>query len=241
MKKLMILSVLTFTTNSYAQVPKSWNFSIGPGLFIKNNLREDNRYSRHKSDSITYVIPFIQGRYQRLSLGPQGLSYRVVGDFNKNVSLSLSNFGDRYKNENTNTRYSSLSGSIGFKYLNYNLEIKHDIQDRSDGTSIKLSYMKMNYLLPNLLLMTNLGVELFDCRYADYYYSNNSNDPANSYKAKNFVVPVIGLLPIIRVSKHFSFTAGTFIKYYPTQITNSPLMNGDQFEFTGVFGFSYNL
>lgn len=244
MRKFLLLSILSLPLTSYAQDLKDWSFSIGPGLIFKNNLYKDNRYSSYDKKVILRPIPFFQGKYNRISFGAGGISARVYGNLLEHINLNFGFFQDRYESHDINKRYTSMNTGISGFYHGFSFDYRHDIQSRSQGSSLKLAYMKMLPMAPSLLLMLSGGVEWFDDNYADYYFSikdNQSQTRFKKYQSKNYLVPFVGALPIYKISEHFSATLGLYLKYYPQAVTSSPIMDGKQLEYSTIVGFSYNM
>ncbi len=244
MRKFLVLSIFFIPTLAQTQELKDWSFSIGPGFIFKNNLYKDNRYSSYDKKIILRPIPFFQGKYSRLSLGAGGISLRAYGNLVKNISVSVGSFQDRYQSIDINKRYTSLNAGVTAVYYGYSFEYRHDIQARSQGSTLKVGYTKMFPINASVIVMASAALEWFDDYYANYYFSvkpHQSQARFKTYQSKNYLVPSVGLLPIYKISEHFSTTVGAFLKFYPQSVTSSPIMDGKQLEYSTLVGFSYNM
>lgn len=229
---------------TFAQESDEWKFSIGPGVILAKNQRINNQYSRMNKATTIRFVPFFEAKNRRFSLGANGIQYRVWGDFFQNVSLVLNYTGDRYKTDQMDKRSSSFFSGLQYKYRGYSLDFVHDINNKSNGNILKGSYAHMNQLSEKWILISNVGFNWFDDRYANYYYGVKNKEVTSTrsaYKLKNYFQPVVGFLPIYKINEHFTATIGGFFKYVPNEVSKSPTMKGNQFEFLSVWGFSYNL
>lgn len=224
--------------------PKDWNFSIGPGFVFKKNHRVGNTYKHGDKSFTVRFIPYVQGRYSRLSLGPNGLGINLLGNFQRNIGLSLDYSGDRYDGVGMKKRHQSLFAGINANYNSFQFNFSRDLSDKSDGHFAKISYNKRLLATENFMLIGSLGVNWYDSNYANYYYGVKKNEETASrkaYRAQHYFEPTIGLLPIYKLSSHFSFTMGAFFKHIPSELNNSPTVKQHDVEISGIFGFSYNL
>lgn len=241
---LITLIFLTFSNTIYSQERKEWKFSIGPAVVLKNNLRLNNTYS-NMDRSFTYrFIPFVDGRYNRLSLGQNGISLRVLGDFAVHANVFVNYTGDKYHSDFMEKRRGSAFLGFHFKYHRSQASISRDIQSRSKGMEYKYSYSQLFFLSENWTLINSYGVSYHDNKYANYYYGVRDNEVTatrKAYTAKGYFTPSVGFLPIYKFSEHFTATIGTFFKYIPQKISSSPTMKGRQLEVSTIWGITYNL
>ena len=94
----------------------------------------------------------------------------------------MGSFQDRYQSIDINKRYTSLNAGITASYYGYSFEYRHDIQGRSQGSTLKIGYTKLLPVNSSLIVMAMFGLEWFDDYYANYYFSGDFS----SITQKNF-------------------------------------------------------
>lgn len=226
-----------------AQDAREWTLSLGAGVAVKKNLRVGNTYEDMDKKVFVKPIPFLQASYKRVSLGAGGLSFMALGSRMANVSAFIKREGDRYHGLNMIPRKDSFFAGVSAKYLNYGLNVSHDINGRSKGTILQFNYNKMFIVSEKFFLAGNLGLDWFDDKYAEYYYSVRKYEATASrkeYHLTNYIQPTVGLLPVYKLGEKSSLMSVASVKLVPKKVRNSPTMNGDKLEIGGIFGYTYN-
>ncbi len=245
MKKLFLVSIVAILPLiSHAQDERSWRASIGAGVAIKKNNRVNNLYKRMDKKVIIAPIPFITGNIGRLSLGPQGLSFRAIGNHLMSASVYAKFDGDKYLGLGMNPRRQSTFVGISTKLFKYGLNVQKDVSGNSHGYTAQLSYGEFYKITDSLMLRAGLSLEWADDRYAEYYYGVRSHEATadrREYHVKNYIQPGINFLPILKISEDVSATAALGFKLIPKDVRNSPTMNGKKLEMGGLVGISYSL
>ena len=242
MKILILLSLISFSV--HAQDARSWNASIGFGVAFKKNLRVGNTYEDLDKKTIIKPIPFIQGNYGRVSLQGQGLSLMAYGNQAMNVSAFITRAGDRYHGLDMTPRKDSVFTGISGKFLNYGLSVSHDINGRSKGYITHFNYGKMFIFSSEFMMRAGGGIEWFDDRYAEYYYSVKSTEVKASrreHHVNNYFQPGVNIMPIYKTSENTSIVTILGMKFIPKDVRQSPTMNGDKLEYGGIIAFNYKL
>ncbi len=246
---LLLFSLFLSSFSLYAQnapsseEPRDWSASAGFGMAFKKNLRKNNTYENMDKKWIVRPFPLIQGSYKRVSLGPQGLSVMALGHKMANVSAFIKRDGDRYQGIGMIPRKDSAFVGISAKFFSYGLNLAHDIHGRSKGTYVQFNYGKMFLLTEKFFLLTNFGLDWFDDKYAEYYYSVRSHEKRSNrpeYHLSNYLQPSAGVLPVYKLDEKSSLMGALNLKLVNEKVRKSPTMNGDKLEFGGIFGYTYN-
>jgi outer membrane protein len=245
MKKILYVPflLLTLSSQSFAQDAKTWRVSAGVGVGFKKNLRVENRYEDMDKKVLTKTIPMIQGSIGRFSLGAQGISVRAVGNHMMNLSAFIKRDGDRYQGYGMAPRKDSAFVGLSAKFLQYGLSVSKDINGRSKGMITQLSYGEMFPLTESLVLRAGLSAEWMDDKYAEYYYSVRYNEATanrREYHLDSYFQFGFNIMPMYKISEKISVIAALSFKLVPEKVRNSPTMNGDKVEISGITGISYN-
>ena len=245
MKKIIVVLVLLLiSSNTFAQDQKDWRVSVGFGMIFKKNHRVENRYEDMNKSVLVKTIPFLQGNYGRVSLGPQGIAVRALGDQLKNISVFIKRDGDRYQGYAMIPRKDSAFVGLTAKFYSYGFTISKDINGRSKGIITQLSYGKMFPVSETFLLRAGVSLDWNDDKYAEYYYSVRSTEATanrREYHLNNYFQPGVNVMPIYKINEDVSLTSILGMKYIPKEVRQSPTMNGDKFDYAGIVGVSYNL
>lgn len=249
MKKIInvhyiFLFLVLISSNSFAQEQRDWKVSVGYGMIFKKNLRVENRYEDMDKSVHIKSIPFLQGNYGRFSLGPQGIAVRAVGDFLKNVSVFIKRDGDRYQGLAMIPRKDSAFVGATARFYSYGFSISKDINGRSKGIITQLSYGKMFPLSETFMLRAGASLDWNDDKYAEYYYSVRATEATASrreYHLNNYFQPGVNVMPIYKLNEDVSVTTILGMKLIPKEVRQSPTMNGDKLDYSGIIGVSYNL
>lgn len=245
MKKLfLILLIIISPIISKAEDARTWRASIGAGIAVKKNNRVNNLYKRMGKKAIILPIPFVTGSIGRLSLGPQGLTFRALGNHLMSVSIYAKFDGDKYLGLGMNPRRQSTFIGLSTKFFKYGLNLQKDVSRNSHGYTAQLSYGEFYKLTDTLMLRAGLSLEWADDRYAEYYYGVRSHEATadrREYHLKNYFQPGINVLPILKLTDDLSMTTALGFKLIPKDVRNSPTMNGKKLEIGGLMGISYSL
>lgn len=223
---------------------RQWRLSLGAGLILKKNMRVGNTYENMDKKILTKLIPYVTGSYKRLSLGPQGLALRILGNPFVHFSTFLNRAGDKYQGVNMAPRKESVFFGISGKIAKFNLSLSRDINGRSKGVLSQFSYGQMSLISEDLILRTSFNIEWHDDRYAEYFFGVKGQEVSSSrkeYHVKNFFQPGISFMPIYKLRDHLSFVGVLGFKLIPKSIRNSPTMNGRGIESFGLMAINYSL
>lgn len=239
---VLLLTTTLFST-AKAEDVRTWRLSLGAGAIIKKNLRVDNTYKRMNKKFIVTPIPFIQGGYGRVSLGPQGLSVMAVGHPMMNVSAFINRGGERYYGSGMVPRKESFFTGISAKFFGYGLNVSRDINGNSKGYIVGLSYGHLKLVSEKLVLRSGLSLDWHDDNYAEYYYGVRKHEATASrseYHVNNYFQPGVNVMPIYKIQENVSLISAAGIKFVPKALRESPTMNGKKLDFGAMAGVSYN-
>ncbi len=221
---------------------RDWKLSIGGGLLLKRNNRSDNNYEHYDKKIIARPIPYIQGSYQRLSIGHQGISFRVLGNPFINLSTFVNRSGDKYLGRAMSPRKDSVFFGVSGKFGKYNLSISRDTSGRSKGYISQFNYSELTVLTEEIILISSLSLDWYDDRYAEFYYGvvdSEKTATRSEYHPHNFFKPGISVMPIYKIWDRVSLVAALNLKLIPAKIHQSPTMNGKALEVGGLFAINY--
>lgn len=223
---------------------RQWRLSLGAGLILKKNMRVGNTYEHMDKKVLRKIIPYVTGSYKRLSLGPQGLAFRILGNPFIHFSTFLNRAGDKYQGVHMDPRKESVFFGFSGKVGKFNLNISRDINGRSKGFLSQFSYGQMTLISADLILRTSFNLEWHDDRYAEYFFGVKSHEVTSSrkeYHVKNFFQPGLSFMPIYKIRDSLSFVGILGFKLMPKSIKSSPTMNGRGLETFGLVAINYNL
>ncbi len=253
-KKLLLILSLSFAPTIFAEesannapslggeFSRDWRLSAGAGIFFKRNNRNANTYDKLDKKIITRVLPYIQGSYKGLSLGHQGISYRIVGNPFLSFSTFVNRAGDKYLGEGMAPRKDSVFFGFAGKMGKYNLTLSRDINGRSKGILSQFNYSEMTIVSDDLLLLSSLSLEWHDDSYAEYFFgvkSSESTSTRKEYHVHNFFRPGISVMPIYKLWDRVSLVSALNLKYIPLSVRQSPTMNGKSLEISTLFALNY--
>lgn len=244
---LLFFYAVIFSPLNAQETPKREeknNVSIGYGLAIKKNNRVGNTYKKGDSATIAQSIPLVQAKYDRFSLGAQGLAYRAYGNPFMGVSLFLNLGGERYEALGMQGRKKSLFLGTLLKFGKYSLMGSRDIGSKSEGMDWQISYNELFKVAEGLMLRTSVFTEWHDHKYARYYYGVTSAEATATraaYDPGHFFTPGIGLMTIYQIRPDLSFLSGINLKYRPARMTDSPTVKNEPLNTGGFLGLSYQL
>ena len=218
--------------------------SIGAGAAFKNNIRYQNTYKNSKHDLIFSAIPLAQISFGPLFFGQQGLTLSLLGNRERSFYVNFNYLTDRYDGVGMEPRHGSLFFGAGIKYKKFNLLYSKDINSRSKGHKINLSYVE-TYTINNLFFTrSSLGLEYCDKNFANYYFGVNYNEVMNSrpeYHPTAYFTPSISFFPGYKYNDHLSFLIGVSTKLLSEQVRKSPTTKDDYFEFSLITGALWQL
>lgn len=243
--KIIILFILTvfLSINSFAQESKAnWRVSVGLGLGIKKNLRQNNTYKSGDKKFIARPLPIVMGHVGRFSLGHQGLSFLAFGSRPVGLSLFINRQGDRYESLGMTARKESFFAGISGHFLKYHMRASKDINGYSKGSQLHFSYTEMTPINETISLRSSLSLDWYDDRYANYYYGVRASESTSTraqYTVHNYFQPGIGFMPTYKFNESLSLMSGLNFKFVPKKVRQSPTMNGNSIESGIFFGLTY--
>lgn len=240
---LMTFLLPSLKAQEAAGKKKETHFSLGYGLAIKKNNRTGNTYKNGDKNTLVQSIPMVQFSYGRLSLGPQGLAYRVAGNPAIGFSAILNLAGERYEAPGMKGRKKSLFGGGLFKWKFFSLMMSGDLGDKSGGLEAQVSYNEVFVVTNELLFRTSLFLEWHDRQYTNYYFGvrpEEATPERPGYRPGPYLNPGTGFISIYKLSEDFAFYSGLNIKYVPEKIRRSPTVNEDNLEAGAFLGLNYH-
>ena len=221
-----------------------WKVSLGGGLIIKSNNRENNIYKRHVKELLFTPLPYITASYGRFSLGAQGLSARIVGFRMVNLSANINRGGDKYLGEAMTKRRTALFGGLSAKYFSWAISFSRDLSGYSKGYQAQLSYSQFTKLNDQLVFKSSLNLDWFDDLYANYYFGVRASEATTTrptHRALNFFQPGISLMPIYSFKENWSLVNIIGFKFQPKELRESPTVNEKKIESTLIVAINYTI
>ncbi len=251
MKKLNLLFVaiicivpsLSFAQGGPPMNENEWKISVGAGLIVKSNNRENNIYKRHDKEFIFTPLPYVSASYGRFSIGGQGLSARLLGFRMVNLSANISRGGDKYLGEGMTKRKQAFFGGLSAKYFSWGLSLSRDINGYSKGYQAQLSYSDFRKLTDDLVLRSSLNLEWYDDQYAHYYFGvrpSEATPTRPSHNATNFFQPGISFMPIYSFKENWSLVNILGFKFQPKKLRDSPTVNDKKIESMLLTAINYS-
>lgn len=219
------------------------HFSLGYGVAIKKNNRTGNTYKDGDKNTLVQSIPIVQFSYERFSLGPQGLAFRVAGNPAIGISAVLNMAGERYEAPGMQGRKKSLFAGGLLKWKNYSFLMSGDLGDKSGGLQAQVSYNEVFVITNDLLFRTSLFLEWHDGQYTNYYFGVRPDEAIQgrlAYRPGQYVNPGTGFISIYKLNEDLALYTGLNIKYVPEKIRKSPTVNEDNLEAGGFLGLNYH-
>lgn len=178
LKASLFIFIISLTSlDSFArQGPPKYQFTLGPGVIFKRNIRFDNMYDKADKPTIVQFIPFATLNLGPFSLNGGGAQVRLPGLPFLWPSLVVARIGDRYYGPDMDRRKDSWAMGLNLKIPFISLRAIRDIQGRSHGSIYTLSLGKMFLIGPSLRIRPNIAMKYYDGKFVDYYYGVKENE-----------------------------------------------------------------
>jgi len=243
MKSLITLILIVMTsTKAFAAEGPPFRLSVGFGEVLKYNIRYQNQYYRGKKDLNFTTIPFVNLHYGPIMIASGGLTVSAWGDRDKSVYFNINRQGDRYYGIGMDKRSDSWFFGFGFKYYNFNFITTKDINGKSGGRKTALSYSEMKMLENKNILRGSVALELYDQKYAEYYYGVKSTEVSTNrseYHPDRYVQLALSGLFIHNFNDNINGTVGLAFKSIPKAMKDSPTTTNADLESMLITGISW--
>jgi len=219
-----------------------YKLSLGYGAIAKTNHRINNLYEGYQKEIIIKAIPMLQFGLGPLRISGNGLTLSFLGDREKALYLNLGRNGDRYLGQNMEARLDSWFLGLGIKFQQLNFLISKDMQKRSRGQRMYLSYMQMYLPETHHQLIHTFGIEHFDKTYAEYFYGIRESEVRADrplYHPSAYFQLTTSLIYNYNGFENWQLTQGLVIKKISDQVSKSPTMKKTDFDFSFIFGPSW--
>lgn len=219
--------------------PKSFRLSVGTGASFKNNIRKNNQHSGDGGDILFSPLPFVQFSWGPLFIGQQGLTLSLLGDREKSFYVNINTGGDRYDGEGMQPRKSSFFAGGGIKYHKFSFHLARDINGRSHGIKSSFSYAETYTINETFFTRSALGLDCFDRRYADYYYSIRNSEATSmraEYHPQAYCTMGLSFFPGYKFNPNISTVTGLSLKNVAQTVRQSPTTDGSWLELALILG-----
>ena len=222
---------------------KSFHYSLGYGVLLKNNIRKDNAYDGRGGDLLFNQLPLIQLSWGPISFGQLGLSANIAGNRDIGAFININRAGDRYKSAGLSyDRKESWFFGGGMKIYKFDFLIGRDINGRSKGSRAIFHYSEMYPITEKIFARSSIGLECFNKSFAEYYYGVQATEVTinrSEYHPKAFCVPTVSFFPIYKYNENLSFIAGVNFKGITKEVRKSPTTTGTWLETSLIIGSTW--
>jgi outer membrane scaffolding protein for murein synthesis (MipA/OmpV family) len=242
-KNYFLLLIILFSQKFFAAEGPPLKLALGVGEAVKTNNRFDNEYSGMDKSYLFTTLPFVNISYGPIQVGAQGLTMSFAGDREIAGYVNINRFGERYYGHLMDKRKESLYAGLGLKYHAYNIILAKDMSGRSKGVRAHISYGLMKIFENMDMLRLGIALEFVNSTASQYYYGvkNNEVTPTRAlYSPSGYVVPGLNAFYMHHLENKISLNFASGVKKYPSVITKSPTTNGHDFEFSFLFGPTWN-
>lgn len=242
--KTLILLLLIICSFNHAKASEGppFRLSVGFGEVLKYNIRYQNQYYRGKKDINFTTIPFINLHYGPIMIASGGLTISAWGNRDRSFYFNINRQGDRYYGLGMDKRSDSWFFGAGFKYYNFNLITTKDINGKSGGRKTALSYSEMKMLENKNILRGSIALELYDQKFAEYYYGVKSSEVSSNrseYHPARYVQMALSGFFIHNFNDHINGTLGLAFKSIPKAMKDSPTTTNADLESMMIMGISW--
>lgn len=240
--KLITILVIFLSSNIYSQERSPYSFSVGAGVAVKQNIRNDNQYD--KSDKSTEITPIPMAK---IRLGPVSIAgpniklrlprYKFAAPF-----IAVKRNGERYYGPGMDWRKDSWFAEVGLNLLMFQLTYARDIQGRSHGEVYNLTY-NGRVMLGKVLFNYSFTHTFFDKEFTNYYYGVRQHEATSrrsSYSPGSSGSNSVALSPIWIINEKWSWFNSVKATFLESEIKDSPTVSRDWY-FTMISGITYRL
>ncbi|WP_417334898.1 MipA/OmpV family protein [Halobacteriovorax marinus] len=240
MKSLTILILLLTSSTIYSNEGKGYSFSLGGGVIYKQNIRDDNQYDKADKNSIVTPIPMAQ-----LSIGPVSISgpnvkVKLPGTTFISPYIGIGRNGERYYGPGMEWRKDSWFAEVGANILMFKLSYSRDVQGRSHGEIMDISY-NGRLFLGKVILNYTFSHTFYDKEFTNYYYGVRANEVTGDrpyYAPKSSGTNSVAISPIWLISKNVSWFNSVKATFLGSKIKDSPTVARDWY-LTAISGITY--
>lgn len=230
MKKILLITItILFYTTSFAQskgAQKPYQFSLGAGLIMRDNIRYKNSYDEADKNPIRKIIPMALIKVGPLRVFGPNIILNLHNNPFFSPSIILKRAGDRYYGPDELTwRKPSWFGGISIRALFFQISYTQGLQDRSKGKRFNISVSPRMRITDKLMLITSLGVEKWNENYTNYYYgvsSGESNTTRSKYTPGSTTNTIIGVTTRYSIIEKLAVSTSFKYKMYGKEVNDSP-------------------
>lgn len=219
--------------NPAAEAEKASSLSLGLGV-----LYTTSPYKSHDDFVIPFPLIDYSGQYFYVQGAGAGVYLLKNEKHRLNVGLRYSPF--HFDNDDVddpqmrlldNRRHTAMA-DLGYEWYSpvglFGARVSRDILGYSDGFVVDLSY-GVPFYLSRLTLMPVIGVQWWDDKQSDYYFSVSHEESARSgiaqYTARNEFLPYAGLKAKFQVADHWEVVGSAEANLLTDSIRHSPMIN----------------
>ncbi len=225
----IVCLILLFACINFA-IHASFNFSIGTGVVIKDNIRKNNNLNHRSSKIITIPIPVVSVRYNSFFFGGDGLGINLTNSPFFRSSIAISRSGDAYRSYEMKKRRSSFFITPAISSLFFKCSFMHDLENTSNGYKLNTSLNHRVLLKKETFITMGIGLEHFSSRYSNYYFGvleTESLEGRSSYTPKKATNRFVQL-GLMSSYKKVMINISSSLKKYAATIKSSPTVRKDQ-------------
>lgn len=230
---LTIVVIAISSLNGFAQGPGQggfFSFSLGPGVFIRNNPRKNNTADNVENDPIVQPIPFMFFRAGPFQIRGRGVALGILRYPAFSLQATASWGGDRYKADGMSPRRGSIFAGVGMRLFDFRLNHEQDTMSRSNGSITTLTYNKRFFPFDKWIFNLSAGLEYMDENYSDFFFGVREEEETTertAYRLDGVVNYLFRFTPTWLFAERWSATTGIFMKYFGSEIRKSPTMDKD--------------
>jgi MipA family protein len=237
---LLLLLIAPFAAQAQQDDESGWG--LGVGVAIRDTL-----YAGEKNH--VQAFPYVHYEGERFFIKGPMFGYKIVkgeiftlsGFVAANLnSVDADDFGvaelaqhginRSLLDDRKNAADAGLSASFDIESVGeFELDVRGDITGTSDGYQASLDY-RYPFEVGPVTLIPGLGVTALSDDAANYYYGTLSKEVARGvvdYKPGKVTIPHIGITAVVPMGSKWVGIAGLNADSYPTEITDSPLIEND--------------